>query len=82
MSQEEILIEVLRARLGYLRGLGVGPKPSSSRNNIHSLTRDEELNRLREKVTALEGQNQEQAKKIEDFQALVQQLLMRAGLIT
>lgn len=82
MSQEEISIEVLGVRLGYLRGLGVSPKPSSSRNSVHSLTHDEELNRLREKVTALEGQNQEQTKKIKDFQASVQYLLMCVGLVT
>lgn len=55
MSQEEILIEVLGVRSGYLRGLGVGPKPSSFMNSVHSLAHDEELKRLKEKVTTLDG---------------------------
>ncbi|GMP24092.1 hypothetical protein CsSME_00043169 [Camellia sinensis var. sinensis] len=49
LTQEEITVQVLGKRSGYLRGFGVGPKPSSAFNSTtRSQARDEEVKGLKE----------------------------------
>ncbi|CAL5414930.1 unnamed protein product [Camellia sinensis] len=56
LTQEEITVQVLGKRSGYLRGFGVGPKPSSAFNSTtRSQARDEEVKGLKEEVASLKG---------------------------
>ena len=69
MRQEDISRVVLGKKKGYLRGFGVGPKPSScdTRFSAASQARDEQLKRLTSELEVMRAEQQsnreEQQKK-------------------
>ncbi|CAL5324304.1 unnamed protein product [Camellia sinensis] len=74
MTQEDISRVVLGKKKGYLRGFGVGPKPSSCDvgSNVASQAREEHLKRLTSELEILRAEQQsdreEQKKKEEEQQ--------------
>ncbi|KAL7176596.1 hypothetical protein ACSBR2_030018 [Camellia fascicularis] len=74
MRQEDISRVVLGKKKGYLRGFGVGPKPSSCDSGFSaaSQARDEQLKRLTSELEILRAEQQsnreEQQKKEEEQQ--------------
>ncbi|GMP74421.1 hypothetical protein CsSME_00031845 [Camellia sinensis var. sinensis] len=74
MRQEDISIVVLGKKKGYLRGFGVGPKPSSCDTGFStaSQARDEQLKRLTSELEIMRAEQQsnreEQQKKEEEQQ--------------
>lgn len=56
LTQEQITIQVLGKRSGYLKGFEVGPKPSSAFNSTaRSQAHDEEVKGLKEEVASWKG---------------------------
>ncbi|CAL5373103.1 unnamed protein product [Camellia sinensis] len=74
MRQEDISIMVLGKKKGYLRGFGVGPKPSSCDTGFSaaSQARDEQLKRLTSELEIMRAEQQsnfeEQQKKEQEQQ--------------
>ncbi|CAL5359475.1 unnamed protein product [Camellia sinensis] len=75
LTQEEITVQVLGKRSGYLRGFGVGPKPSSAFNSTtRSQARDEEVKGLKEEVASLKGIIQSYEGRFEQFEHFMRQM--------
>jgi len=74
MSQEEIAIEVLGKKSGYMRGFGVGPKPFNTLIVIaQSRSHNEELRNLKDKISSLEELNAAQNRRFENLMTLLEQ---------
>lgn len=79
MTQEEISREVLGKRSGYLKGFGVGPKPSSySRATATSRAHQEEVKNLQEEIQSLRGQLAANEIKFAELAAMVQLLTQQS----
>ncbi|GMP82107.1 hypothetical protein CsSME_00036570 [Camellia sinensis var. sinensis] len=76
LTQEEITVQVLGKRSGYLRGFGVGPKPSSAFKSTtrSSQARDEEVKGLKEEVASLKGIIQSYEGRFEQFEHFMRQM--------
>ncbi|XP_028063894.1 uncharacterized protein LOC114267101 [Camellia sinensis] len=75
LTQEEITVQVLGKRSGYLRGFGVGPKPSSAFNSTtRSQARDVEVKGLKEEVASLKGIIQSYEGRFEQFEHFMRQM--------
>ncbi|CAL5379484.1 unnamed protein product [Camellia sinensis] len=75
LTQEEITVQVLGKRSGYLRGFGVGPKPSSAFNSTtRSQARDAEVKGLKEEVASLKGIIQSYEGRFEQFEHFMRQM--------
>ncbi|KAL7242933.1 hypothetical protein ACSBR1_015354 [Camellia fascicularis] len=75
MTQEQISIQVLGKRSRYLKGFGVGPKPSSSFNSTaRSQAHDQEVKGLKEKAASLKGIIQSYERRFEQFEHFMRQM--------
>ncbi|KAL7205297.1 hypothetical protein ACSBR2_018274 [Camellia fascicularis] len=75
LTQEQITVQVLGKRLGYLKGFGVGPKSSSAFNSTaRSQAHDEEVKGLKEEVTSLKGIIQLYEGHFEQFEHFMRQM--------
>ncbi|GMP97596.1 hypothetical protein CsSME_00045783 [Camellia sinensis var. sinensis] len=75
LTQEEITVQVLGKRSGYLRGFKVSPKPSSAFNSTtRSQARDEEVKGLKEEVASLKGIIQSYEGRFEQFEHFMRQM--------
>ncbi|THG03505.1 hypothetical protein TEA_004894 [Camellia sinensis var. sinensis] len=74
-SKAAFRIQFLGKRSGYLKGFGVGPKPSSAFNSrARSQVRDEEVKGLKEEVALLKGIIQSYEGCFEQFEHFMRQM--------
>ncbi|KAI8023773.1 hypothetical protein LOK49_LG03G02763 [Camellia lanceoleosa] len=75
LTQEQITVQVLGKRSGYLKGFGVGPKPSSAFNSrARSQVHDEEVKGLKEEVALLKGIIQSYEGCFDQFEHFMRQM--------
>ena len=75
-SIDNIVDEVLGTRLGYTKGLGYGPKPSSSRSKANHVNLEESLKKTQDEL-------QQYKSTFEKFESEIQAMtnaLMAAGI--
>ncbi|KAL7242894.1 hypothetical protein ACSBR1_015319 [Camellia fascicularis] len=75
LTQEQISVQVLGKRSRYLKGFGVGPKPSSAfKSTARSPAHDEEVKGLKEEVASLKGIIQSYEGRFEQFEHFMRQM--------
>ncbi|KAL7238407.1 hypothetical protein ACSBR2_004495 [Camellia fascicularis] len=75
MMQEQIFVQVLGKRSGYLKDFGVGPKPSFAFNSTaRSEAHDQEVKGLKEEVASLKGIIQSYERCFEQFEHFMRQM--------
>ncbi|KAL7171148.1 hypothetical protein ACSBR2_035907 [Camellia fascicularis] len=75
LTQEQITVQVLGKRSGYLKGFEVGPKPSSAFNSTaRSQAHDEKAKGLKEEVASLKGIIQSYEGRFKQFEQFMRQM--------
>ena len=67
LTQEQISINVLGGRSGYLRGFGNGPKPTSTTRSTRTDSEDGERGALRATVERLQNENAARSQEMEQM---------------
>ncbi|CAL5326662.1 unnamed protein product [Camellia sinensis] len=64
LTQEQLSIEILGKKSGYLKGFGVGPKPSSSRSSVTAQAHTEVVSSLQKELESLKNLSEIQQEQI------------------